>query len=121
MTEADAVAKLVQQSKMCELIDVGEGRKVLVTQHAVTANSVKPFLDAYLERPERKKGKAVLKELESFILHVQREKLPHSMIFLDPDVPRLLVVYDYQEPGSGQPNWRQHQAFYDFPLSEDWK
>lgn len=122
MTEAEAVAELAQKQTMSELVDVG-GAKVLVTRdgEATSAESVKGFLDEYRDKPERKKGTATLTNLDSFIAHVNREKLEHSAVFLNESGPRLVAVYDYQQPAAGEPRFHEHKAHYAFPLSDEWQ
>lgn len=88
--------------------------------------SIKPFIDEYLLRPERRRGTAKLGELDSLIAHANRFKTRHSAGFVDGD--SITVVYDYHQGNDsddagmlvGEPDWCQHRAVYNFPLSDEW-
>lgn len=125
MSEAEAVAAIVEEQKLAELVQLSSGVQLLVTRGLAgdtQAHSTKRFGDEYLDKPERKRGVAALTTLESFIEHVNREKLEHSAVFLnDLGQPHITAVYDYQAPGAGDPSFHEHMARYAFPLSDEWK
>jgi len=86
--------------------------------------SLKPLLDEYLTKPERRKGVAALGDLESFIAHALRFKDEDSVLFADPTAtaPKLTAVLDYHRSGAkSDPRFGQHRAVYSFPLSDEWK
>lgn len=90
----------------------------------------KAILDARRPTPERVKGTSVHQTMESLVAHVLRTKDDDSAAWLTSNATaaRLTVVYDYdrqQLPGLDADNprarWREHQAVYDFPVSDAWK
>lgn len=92
-----------------------EGKKV---------QSLKPLLDEYLQAPERRKGTAVVTDLDSLIVHANRFKDEGSVLFAreNREQPSLQVVLNYHAAGSeGVPRFGDHRARYDFPLSDEWK
>lgn len=104
---------------------------VLAVPSGLQLKSLKPFLDEYLPRPERRRGLAKLLALDSLIAHANRFKTRHSAAFVnDGDPPYLSVVYDYHQGNErddegaillGEPDWCVHRAHYAFPLSDEWK
>lgn len=121
------------ESKTLELKGpVGDRAAVAVAlPRGIQLQSVKPLLDEWLPRPERKRGTAKLLALESLIAHANRFKTRYSAAFVnDGEAPYMVVVYDYHEPNQrddeggtmlGEPDWLQHRALYQFPLSDEWK
>jgi uncharacterized protein YfdQ (DUF2303 family) len=103
---------------------------LLVIPDGMTVIDTKPYLDALRVVPERVKGTSVHQTIESLVSHVQRSKDEDSAAWLTSNATaaRLTVVYDYdrqQLPGLDADNprarWREHQAVYDFPVSDAWK
>lgn len=84
--------------------------------------SLKPFLDEYLDAPERRKGTATLTDLASFIAHANRFKDTGSAIFAKRDEakPSVTSVLDYHPEGATGPRFGQHRGWYTFPVSEQW-
>ncbi|HEY2512756.1 MAG TPA: DUF2303 family protein [Polyangiaceae bacterium] len=131
--DAAAVADVVRRHIEPRTIEVSDGERkcqVLLLPKSdndgnvcITPHAVKPFLDLYATAPERREGKAVLTELDSFIAHVERFKDEDSVIFAhrDPKAPHLLAVLDYHEKGSdGAPRYGKHRSVYHFPISDEW-
>jgi uncharacterized protein YfdQ (DUF2303 family) len=123
-TEAEAVAAVVADHVHPQLLTVRAREKaveVLVLPKGLAAHSVKPFVDAYADAPERIEGVAEFNELDSFIAHVNRFKRLDSAVFAEaePGNPALTCVYDYHAPDA--PRFARHRATYEFPLSEEWK
>jgi uncharacterized protein YfdQ (DUF2303 family) len=86
--------------------------------------SLKPFFDEYLTQPERRKGRAALRTLDSLIDHANRFKDEDSVLFAVPDEksPQLIAVIDYHRKGyAGRPRYGEHRGMYAFPLSEQWE
>lgn len=103
---------------------------------------VKSHIDQYRANPEYRDGKAVMKDLGSFIAHVNRFKTTESVIFADDtrDRPGLLAVLDYHDrvnnpgidasentggyPATSNPfapaQFLRHRTEYRFPLSDEW-
>lgn len=136
-TESEAVARVVRDLLQVQrqLLDRGSSSQasILAVPRALALQSIKPFLDEYLERPERKRGTSHHHTLDSFVAHVARFKQPNnldqSVLFGwlgDPDdenhgSPELCCVYDYHEPGSARAGWGDYRAVYTFPLSDEWR
>ena len=102
----------------------------------ITLDSIKPFIDEWRERPERRKGNLLAHDLESFIALVNRDSFEgESVVFADVadrKSPKLVAVIDFHdrrnatlnEQGLGvaaQANWCQERVSYAFPLSDEWK
>lgn len=99
----------------------GRSAEVLVKGPGVTVDSIKPYLDVYLKRPERKRGVLGCTELRSFIEAVNLHKRPTSVVFADVDAKCMTAVFDYHEPGAGAADWLGHRAKYPFPMTEEWE
>jgi uncharacterized protein YfdQ (DUF2303 family) len=81
-------------------------------------------MDRRADAPRRRKGTATLTELDSFIAHVERNKIQDSAIFADGT--KLTAVYNYNPATCGEPAddiaaWADHRAVYSCPLSEEWQ
>ena len=111
-------------------------RKVLVVPQGMQVADIKPLMDQYRDRPERRTGTAVFRHLQSFIEWTQRNSSDHSVIFANPseDAPSLLAVIDYHDKGAPRPprvdpgthdngdaNWCQHRGAYPMKLSKAWR
>ena len=102
----------------------GQAPTVLILPTGQKAHSIKPFLDEYLQAPERRKGTAVLTDLDSFILHTNRFRDADSAVFAhrDEDKPSMTSVLDYhRQTAEGAPRFGEHRGTYSFPLAEPWK
>jgi len=99
-----------------------DGASVMAVPKGKEIKSMKPFLDEYLQAPERLKGTARLTTLDSFIDHVVRCKDEDSVIFADSkqDSASLTAVFNYNQKDRA-PRFGDHRAVYSFPLSEEWK
>ena len=71
--------------------------------------------------PRRLKGIATLRELDSFIAHVNRFKDADSVIFADTENVKLTAVLNYSKAGPDGQRWGDHRAVYACPLSRQWK
>ena len=90
---AQAVIDFAKESLEPHVVEIGEGRKVLVAPNGQNIKSLKPLLDEYRDRPERIRGKASFTELLSFVEHANRFKAPaESVVFCDRSgqAPKLL-------------------------------
>ncbi|AUX33190.1 MULTISPECIES: DUF2303 family protein [Sorangium] len=129
-SDAEAVIELAQKSarapERMTFEDIDVTAEVLVlpdTNGSYVIRSIKPFLDEYRERPERRRGTARLGDLASFIDHTNRFKDDGSALFAsdDPAKPHLMSVLDYHEPADkGDARFGEHRAICAFPLSEEW-
>lgn len=96
---------------------------VMLLPQGLTVHSIKPYLDEYLDKPERRTGTAHMKDLASFIMHTMRFADCDSAIFADDNStkPCLLTVFDYHRAGNdADPRFCKHRAVYEFPLSDEW-
>ena len=124
----------------------GESVPFLVTirpdgGHAI--NSLKPLIDEMRTRPDRYRGTAQFFDVASFIAHVKRQSMAHSVIFAQTGWPNpaITAVYDYNDPAlvssgwpavgtedepptpvmqDGLPRFGTHRAVYAFPVSKEW-
>lgn len=96
---------------------------VLVVPNGLRVESVKKYLDEMRVVPERRTGTARLVRLKDFIAHVNRFKTPDTAVFVDPDAPSALAIYDYHPAGGDVFNAanRGHGASHVFPLSSAYK
>ncbi len=124
----------------------------LATRHGKTPEiiNLKPFFEAWRDRPSAKRGTATALTLQSFIDLTNRHHTPHSVVFADTDwrKPSLLAVIDYHEKGAEpvegeigrpveaesaerleevvgtyapRPDNLRHRIVYAYPLSDTWK
>jgi len=120
---AESTAELVRQLVAPTTLDLTRDQQraaVVAVPAGITLKSIKPFLDEYLDRPERIKGTAVLEELDAFCAHANRFKDGRSAIFGTRADCRLQAVFDYHEE-PGKPRFGSHRAVYAAPLSEEWE
>lgn len=131
-TEADAVARIVRDHIKPEIVKVNgqddnPETEILILpdgQGGLKAHGVKPYLDPYRRRPERRVGTAKLTDLDSLIGHVNRFKDGGSALFAidDREAPAMVAVLNYHPEGAeSDPRFGDHKARYDFPLSDEWK
>ncbi len=80
--------------------------------------------DQYRDAPRRRKGRATLLDLASFIEHTNRFKDGDSLVFANNDrrSPTMTAVLNYHRAGSdADPRFGDHRGFFAFPLSDEWK
>ena len=102
---------------------------IAVVPRGLEVKSLKPLLDEYRLRPERRKGTATVQDLASLIALTKRFADIHSAIFAvrDPAKPSITTVLDYHEivldhdSTNALPRFGQHRIHYPLPLSEEWK
>jgi len=120
-SEAGAIIEAIERLGVAQVVEIG-GRPIMLLPTGRTAHSVKPLLDEYLDRPERKAGSATLTTLEAFNAYVLRHKQAESVVFVDdtnPQAPQIVAVFDAHS--SELAGWQKHRATYAFPLSDEWK
>ncbi|ATN32867.1 hypothetical protein ACO34A_03510 [Rhizobium sp. ACO-34A] len=97
---------------------------VILDARSGAARSLKPLIEEWRQRPQRKSGTARVTTLESFVELVNRHKTPDSVIFAETDwqKPSLTAVIDYHENASeGQADNGRHRVLYEFPRSQEWE
>jgi len=120
-------AKRFGETESLDVDNGGRAAHVLIVPEGRKIHSIKPLLDEYLTKPERRKGTATLTTLASFVDHVNRHKDEHSVVFAHVTEPeaQLLAVFDYNESGAagdeGGARFGQHRAVYGCPFSDEWK
>lgn len=120
--------ELVEEYVQPEIVDLEEpatGVKALVSisKDGIEAIPARIF-DESRDKPRFRTGTAVLLDLDSFIAHTNRFKDEDSIVFADNNrsKPSLNSVLDYHRIGSsGDPAFLQHQAKFNFPLSDEWQ
>jgi uncharacterized protein YfdQ (DUF2303 family) len=114
-----------------EFVDIGKSvRQAAIVADGRTLLSLKPLLDEYLEKPERRKGTVVAKDMASFVAIIRRFKSEASVGFADPAgggkeggvPPSLMAVFDYHPAGgeSTKADWLLHRAHYVPALSDEY-
>ena len=87
--------------------------------------SLKPIIDQFRTKPERRTGTAAVTTASSFVQHVDRFSSGDTVIFADivSANPSLLAVYDYNPEGPDVEDaaFGRHRARYQFPLSVEWQ
>lgn len=119
------IYELYHKAKIVEVSSAEDSKGAfLLVPKGMEALSVKRYIDEYRTEPERRKGKALHRELASFIAHVNRFKDDHSAIFADrnPAQPLLVALLDYHQRGAeGAPRFGEHRSVYEPALSEEWR
>lgn len=100
------------------------GAAVVVIPKGREIRSLKPLLDEYLAKPERRRGTVTLHTQTSLIAIIKRFATPSTAIFAKPDAkaPTIVAVFDYY-PVSGKTedtDWLGHRASFSPPLSDEW-
>lgn len=122
----DAVKEFVEPRALQLTRGAEDAAQVLITPKGFDVRSVKPLLDEYLPKPERRRGTTVLTDPTSLIAFVNRTKNADSAIYVD-DVsrePSITAVIDHDargEDGTETARWGQHRAFHRIELSDEWK
>lgn len=91
---------------------------------SVRLESVASYCDEYRPNPRRRKGVAVLGDLDSLIAHINRFKDGDSVVFADNkrEQPTITAVLDYHKAGGdGIPRFAGHRSHYKFPVSPEWQ
>ena len=119
--EADAnFARTIADEARRPLMDVVFGRPLVFLPHEYTMQD----LQAMAPAPTRKAGTVLLSDADSFVAYVLKHRSDDGTgiycraDFAKGDV-RLVAVFNDHTAGSA--GWRDHQAIYDVPKSEEWK
>jgi Uncharacterized conserved protein (DUF2303) len=122
---AASVIDVVERLSEPQLVTAARGTEqlanLLVVPNGKQVVSLKPLLDQYLPRPERKEGCATLTTLDAFNAYVDRHKTLSSAVFVDDTnakAPRIVAIFDANDT---EADWQRHRAVYAFPLSDEWK
>jgi len=137
LRKGDVQAALDELGRRAHVEYLGQdaGTPVALVPEDFRVQSLKPLLDEYLPRPERRKGTVVLTELGSLAEYVNLYKAGETLVYVDDRntlEPTITVVFDEHEPvslaksaeakeASPLPGWREHRARYLFPLTNEWK
>ncbi|TXL70138.1 DUF2303 family protein [Vineibacter terrae] len=146
------LAEFIQQNtRVPQTISVSRGTSdgavAMLVPKGYALEDVKPILDAFRTRPERREGTAKLTDMASFTAWVNRHRDDGSVVFCKDNIndPSLLAIIDYDmagpeqaaltyprvddgddvidEPGHRARNGK-HRAMYTFPKSrvfEAWR
>lgn len=129
MRAAVEVVQEYQTAKAVTAVEPGTGAEAVIIID--TNGNLKPmpasYFDDYRTGPKRITGTAVHTRLESFIEHVNRFKQMSSALFAIDSMqsPSLTAVLNYHEGVTSGleavPQFSDHRAVFNFPLSEEWK
>lgn len=100
-----------------------------IIPEGMKVQDMKPLLDAWLPKPERRKGTAIVHDVDSFVRLSRRFKAETSAIFCKGTIEghtisaQLLSVLNYNPEGvkNADADWGDHRVQYDFPVSKDLK
>jgi len=128
----DNVAKMLENIKpqtvtiRAESEPSGE-RSVLLVPKGMDMKSIKPLLDEYRKKPERRKETVNLDRLYSFVDVTNRFKSENSVVFAKGSVTQnsitasLTTIFDYHPKNSNVEDADNcdHKAHYSFPVSKE--
>jgi len=100
------------------------GAQLLVLPRGRRVIDLEPYLEPFRAAPRRRDGVAIMRDIDSFVAHVNRFKDQHTALFADPtpSAPVIVAVLDYHEDGAaGAPRFGKHRTRYAFPLSDEWQ
>lgn len=123
---ADAILDAGKKFADWSTLEIGD-EKCAVLPEGRRLQSLKPFHDEYRTRPERRKGTAVLEDLDSLVGFANRFKDKESALFASlVGSPSLTAVIDYHEKGeevggAELARFGAHRGTYSFPLSVEWR
>lgn len=100
--------------------NVAENPEYIIIPKGSEVKSLKPILDEYATRPERKKGDAGHHSLASYIEHFNRFKNESSASYLDIINAKLVGVLDYHKAGDGDPDFGEHRSNLKLEKSPEW-
>lgn len=123
-TETEALAAVLRGAPEATLLDLDRDRDaplLAAVPAGRTLVDLKPFYDAWRDRPERTTGTATLLTERSFIDHVMRFRATgaHCAVFVNVQPPRLTAVFNYATAGG--PDWLDHRALFNCPLSDEFR
>jgi hypothetical protein len=124
-TEADSI---IEQMKSLGAVQPLVDGKAVALPAGLQAISLKPFLDTFLDRPERRAGVQRLDDLESFIAWTKRHQDKASTLFCEADRehPKLVAAIDYHEAEGvdgvtdGKARWIRFGATHPMTLDDRW-
>lgn len=129
--DAATLVEHVRKNTKPEIKDIERGAldkaSVILVPDGMSAKSIKPFLDEYRQKPERRRGTITADRLESFIAITNRFKNEDSVIFARAKIEQnkidahIRTVFDYH-PDNGnveEAEYAEHGAYYSFPTSKD--
>ena len=97
------------------IAEIPTGRKLV---------SLKPYIDEYAARPDRRVGTDTLLDLASLAEWIVRHKDAGTLVFCDttPASPSLLAIVDYHEegPGDAKARFGKFRGLYQFPIDKRW-
>ncbi len=127
-TETAAALQFATERAAPQIITVKRGdaaeAQVIAIQKGQEIHNIKPFLDRYLPRPERREGTTTLTDPESFTAFVKRNASPDSVIYVDVAGPSFVAVFDHDAAGpdgESTARWGRHRAAYAAEISDEWR
>ena len=87
--------------------------------------NLKPFLDKFRDKPERRAGKIGLQTAQSLIDFANRNKGDDTVLFASAGTieAKITAIFDFTPAGTDQEKegWKGFEASYNFPTSEAFK
>jgi uncharacterized protein YfdQ (DUF2303 family) len=126
-TDVGALADTIARLHEFDVIDATTkgAAPFAVVPEGKTLQSLKPILDSFRVLPDRRRGTANVRDVDSLVELTNRFKSAASAVFAAPDrsAPKVVTVFDYHPTGDDAKNadWLAHRASYAPPLSEEWK
>lgn len=121
------VVNFLEEKMKPVIIEVTEPKTGVKGLVVVSGDCINPLTDGafndYRSEPKRRRGKAVMMDIPSFIGHANRFKDADSVIFADNrrESPSLRAVLNYHKEGSeGDPRFGDHTTQFNFPMSDEW-
>jgi uncharacterized protein YfdQ (DUF2303 family) len=126
-SDTAALATVFEQLNGAQKIEITRGietAELLLAPKGQEVYSLKKYLDEYLPAPARRRGKAELYDLASFLAFLGRWAGDHTVVYAQPDEtePELLAVIN-ANPGNStytDAGWADHLAVYAPRVSAEW-
>lgn len=127
----EELARVVKENTKPEMIKIDRGseneRNILLYPKGMEIKSLKPLLDEYREKPERRSGTIKVDRLESFVELANRFKNGDSVLFARAVIKEnsidahLQAVLDYHPATADvtEAENAKHRVRFDFPTSKD--
>lgn len=118
-TEAEAISKLAGKAATPTTVDLGDGRKLLVTPEGATIRDVSDEHDLKVGKPRYVKQSPTLQTQDSLVDYVNRFKGEDTILFADIAADSIVALIDYHSAKEAANV--AHRATLVLPRSEEWR